>query len=81
VQNKNILLVDDIMTTGATARSAAATLIEAGAASVRVATLSRALTIQRLNLGGDGQLGELENKSTKKMDRRLGLDSPKEIVH
>jgi ComF family protein len=39
---KHILLIDDIFTTGATARSAATTLIKAGAASVWVATLARA---------------------------------------
>jgi ComF family protein len=39
---RHVLLIDDILTTGATARSAAQTLIEAGAASVWVATLARA---------------------------------------
>ena len=42
VDGKHILLVDDIMTTGATVRSAALALRRAGAASVRVATLARA---------------------------------------
>jgi ComF family protein len=42
VAERNILLIDDILTTGATARSAAHTLIAAGAASVWVATLARA---------------------------------------
>jgi ComF family protein len=39
---KHVLLVDDILTTGATARAAAQALLAAGAASVRVATLARA---------------------------------------
>jgi pyrimidine operon attenuation protein/uracil phosphoribosyltransferase len=39
---KHILLIDDIFTTGATARAAAQALLEAGAASVWVATLARA---------------------------------------
>jgi ComF family protein len=39
---KHILLIDDILTTGATARAAAQALNRAGAASVWVATLARA---------------------------------------
>jgi ComF family protein len=42
VAMKDILLVDDILTTGATARAAALALTRAGAASVWVATLARA---------------------------------------
>jgi ComF family protein len=42
VNSKHILLIDDILTTGATARAAASALVKAGAASVRVATLARA---------------------------------------
>ena len=42
VAQKHILLIDDILTTGATARAAAQALLQAGAASVWVATLARA---------------------------------------
>jgi ComF family protein len=42
VKGKNILLIDDIMTTGATARAAAQALKRAGANAVWVATLARA---------------------------------------
>ncbi len=42
VEGKHVLLIDDILTTGATARAAAQSLIKAGAASVYVATLARA---------------------------------------
>uniref|UniRef100_E6QNB3 Phosphoribosyltransferase (Modular protein) n=1 Tax=mine drainage metagenome TaxID=410659 RepID=E6QNB3_9ZZZZ len=42
VRDRHILLVDDILTTGATARACSQTLIETGAASVRVVTLARA---------------------------------------
>ncbi|MGA7243744.1 MAG: ComF family protein [Terracidiphilus sp.] len=42
IAGKNILLVDDILTTGATARAASQSLLRAGAASVYVATLARA---------------------------------------
>lgn len=45
VKDRNILLVDDILTTGATARAAAMTLRRAGATSVWVATLARARRI------------------------------------
>jgi hypoxanthine phosphoribosyltransferase len=40
--HKHILLIDDIFTTGATARAATQALLRAGAASVWVATLARA---------------------------------------
>ena len=39
---KHVLVIDDIYTTGATARAAALALVQAGAASVWVATLARA---------------------------------------
>jgi ComF family protein len=42
VTAKHVLLIDDILTTGATARAAAQALARAGAASVWVATLARA---------------------------------------
>ena len=47
VAAKHILLIDDIFTTGATARAAAQALVRAGAASVWVATLARARRHQR----------------------------------
>jgi ComF family protein len=42
VTMKHVLLIDDIFTTGATARAASQALVRAGAASVWVATLARA---------------------------------------
>jgi len=45
VASRHILLIDDILTTGATARAAAQALVRAGAASVWVATLARARRI------------------------------------
>ena len=42
VQERDILLIDDIYTTGATARACSTALRRAGAASVRVATVARA---------------------------------------
>jgi ComF family protein len=51
VASRHILLIDDIFTTGATARAAAQALIRAGAASVWVATLARARLINPFNRG------------------------------
>lgn len=42
IAGRDVLLVDDILTTGATVRAASRVLIEAGAKSVWVATLARA---------------------------------------
>jgi ComF family protein len=42
VKGRHILLIDDILTTGATARAASKALVNAGAESVWVATLARA---------------------------------------
>lgn len=46
VKGRHILIVDDILTTGATARAAALALRRAGAASIWVATLARARRIR-----------------------------------
>ncbi|MDR3752079.1 MAG: ComF family protein [Terracidiphilus sp.] len=48
---KHVLIVDDIFTTGATARSAASALNQAGAASVWVATLARARNVNPFRRG------------------------------
>lgn len=61
---RHVLLIDDILTTGATARAAARALIEAGAASVWVATLSRARRVGARRWDdveeGEEQTGTLE---------------------
>jgi predicted amidophosphoribosyltransferase len=41
LKNKNVLLIDDVMTTSATIGECAKTLLKAGAASVKVLTLAR----------------------------------------
>jgi ComF family protein len=45
VRDKQVVLIDDILTTGATASAAAQSLLKAGATSVFVATLARARRI------------------------------------
>ena len=50
---KHILLIDDILTTGATARAAAQALMRAGAESVWVATLARARRVNEFYRGSD----------------------------
>jgi ComF family protein len=46
VKLQHVLVIDDILTTGATVRSAAQALVEAGARSVWVATLARAQRVR-----------------------------------
>jgi hypoxanthine phosphoribosyltransferase len=58
VDSKHILLIDDIYTTGATARAAAQALMRAGAASVWVATLARARRVS--DIGYAAQLNTEE---------------------
>ena len=53
VTMKHVLLIDDILTTGATARAAAQALAQAGAASVWVATLARARRAAAFPVQGD----------------------------
>lgn len=46
LHGRRVLLIDDVMTTGATARACAETLLAAGAASVEVAVLARAVNAE-----------------------------------
>jgi competence protein ComFC len=43
LRGRRLLLVDDVMTTGATFAECARTLLDAGASEVRVAAVARAL--------------------------------------
>jgi ComF family protein len=58
VEGKDVLVIDDILTTGATAQAAAQVLMKAGAASVWVATLARA---RRFNTGVSANLLGIRN--------------------
>jgi ComF family protein len=55
VAAKHILLIDDIFTTGATARAAAGALVRAGAATVWVATLARARRVNEFDRAANFQ--------------------------
>jgi len=81
VMGKHILLVDDILTTGATVRSAAKELVRAGAASVYVATLARA---QRQSYKGffAGNLNEDdENSMASHAGAAIYQGEPRERIH
>ena len=58
VDSKHILVVDDIFTTGATARAASQALMRAGAASVWVATLARARRVSDYGYGQTLRIGD-----------------------
>jgi len=58
---KHVLVIDDIFTTGSTARAAAQALVRAGAASVRVATLARARRVHDNRRNVPFRLDDAEN--------------------
>jgi ComF family protein len=61
VKSKDILLIDDILTTGATARAASKALIRSGAASVWVATLARARRVSDFGRVRSSEIDASEN--------------------
>jgi orotate phosphoribosyltransferase len=61
VDSKHILVIDDIYTTGSTARAAAEVLMRAGAASVWVATLARARRVS--DIGYAAQLNTEDSET------------------
>jgi ComF family protein len=52
-KNKNVILVDDVLTSGATAAACAQALLEAGAESVSVLTIARALLRSEQNISSE----------------------------
>jgi len=63
VEARDILLIDDILTTGATVRAASQALLRAGVASVWVATLARAARMQPIRLGVSVAFDDAEDNS------------------
>jgi ComF family protein len=59
VKAKHVLVVDDILTTGATARAVSKALLDAGAASVWVATLARARRVNNFDPDISSDIREL----------------------
>ena len=47
IQGKRVLLIDDVMTSGATMAECARTIRQAGASSVDIVTISRAINVRR----------------------------------
>jgi len=74
VNRQHILLIDDIFTTGATARAASLALRRAGAASVWVATLARANRIAPLSTGSSTRFEEVDE--TPKWSGNALLSTP-----
>ncbi len=60
ISGREVLLIDDILTTGATVRECARVLRRAGARRVWVATLARAQRVDAVAMW-DGQLGQRQN--------------------
>jgi len=59
IQDRSILLVDDVVTTGATVAECARTLLGAGAKEVFVATVARAVRESELRLEGIGPYADI----------------------
>ena len=61
--DRDVLIIDDIYTTGATARAAARALVRAGAESVWVATLARARRVSAIRLDFNSSREDAEGGS------------------
>lgn len=80
ITGKHVLVVDDILTTGATARAASQALLDAGAESVWVATLARARRISPIQ-DGSASLGSVIANGTCPAPRRAFTFNPQACTH
>jgi ComF family protein len=77
VVGKHVLVIDDIFTTGATARAAARELLGAGAESVWVATLARARRINPIVSSAVEQAGVSDGEvATGSQPQQPGMSQP-----
>jgi ComF family protein len=81
VKLRHVLIVDDIFTTGATARAAAQALAEAGAASVWVATLARAGGLRDSRRSASAHFDDAEKVFGIPSSAGNSLPSVEELAH
>jgi ComF family protein len=80
VKSRHVLVIDDILTTGATARAVSKALLDAGAASVWVATLARARRVNNvgpaLDQDGNDFTGSSHVGASQEVSRISSHDEP-----
>jgi ComF family protein len=73
IQGREVLLIDDIMTTGATARECARVLLRAGAARVWVATVAKAQPESVVLRASEETIARWDAVPVQKLDAQVSL--------